>query len=115
MSSRTTADREMPTQLDSPDEGRAVRRSHGLSRSHVFNEHPGVRSGVLRNPRQSVCVMSTLELVYGCGVVCLRVRRGGGAVLTDFLPGPDCPVELHLSKNRAVMFSPQRRALPLQP
>lgn len=59
----------MPTQLDSPDEGRAVGWSHGLSRSQVFNEHPGVRSGVLRNPRQSVCDEYTRAGVWlRCGV-----------------------------------------------
>lgn len=45
--------------------------------------------------------MSTLVLAHVCGVV--HFPRGGGAVFTDFLPDSDCPVELHLSKNRRVM------------
>lgn len=47
------------------------------------------------------CLMSARALVHVCGVV--LSPRGGGAVLSDFLPDSDCPVELHLSKNRPVV------------
>lgn len=65
---------------------------HCLSHSHVCHEHRGGPSRAL---------MSPLVLVHVRGVV--HFPRGGGALFPDFLPDSDCPVELHLSKNRPVM------------
>lgn len=83
---------------DSSSSTRAARWSRCLSHSHMCHEHHGGQSGVPRRPSSSVwtCLKSTLVLVHACGAV--HCPRGGAAVLTDFLPDSDCPVELRLSK-----------------
>lgn len=58
-------------------------QSDGVSSFHVFPDL--MSTPELGEIRGGVRLLSALALVH-VGVVCMRVRRGDGAVLTDFLP-----------------------------